>query len=107
MKSKLIVLFLVLFTLRIEAALSQTPKLRQIPTETTTKPLNQIPTTLANNYDETAKPQEEPLEPTPETSSTTTEPINQTPTTTTKKPVILDETTTKEDTGEFVEPLDP
>jgi hypothetical protein len=99
-KSKLIVLFLVLFTLRIEAALSQTPK-----------PLNQIPTTLANNYDETAKPQEEPLEPTPETSSTTTEPINQTPTTTTKKPVILDETTTKEDTkedtGEFVEPLDP
>lgn len=100
MKSKLIALFLVLFTLRIEAALSQTPK-----------PLNQIPTTLANNYDETAKPQEEPLEPTPETSSTTTEPINQTPTTTTKKPVILDETTTKEDTkedtGEFVEPLDP
>ena len=45
MKSKLIALFLVLFTLRIEAALSQTPKLRQTPTQTTTKPVNKTPTT--------------------------------------------------------------
>jgi hypothetical protein len=44
MKSKLIALFLVLFTIRIEAALSQTTQPRQTTTQTTTKPVNKTPT---------------------------------------------------------------
>jgi hypothetical protein len=44
MKSKLIALFLILFPLRIEAALAQTTQPRQTPTQTTTKPVNKTPT---------------------------------------------------------------
>jgi hypothetical protein len=44
MESKLIALFLVLFTIRIEAALSQTTQPRQTPTINPTKPVNKTPT---------------------------------------------------------------
>ena len=72
MKSKLIALFLVLFTIRIEAALSQTTQPRQTPTQTTTKPVNKTPTsptlkpvTPVNNNVETSTEEtaEEPAEP--------------------------------------------
>ena len=72
MESKLIALFLVLFTIRIEAALSQTTQPRQTTTQTTTKPVNKTPTsptlkpvTLVNNNVETSTEEtaEEPAEP--------------------------------------------
>lgn len=52
MKFKLIILFLILFPLRIEGAIAkptegipQTPKPRQTPTQTTTQPIKPTPTT--------------------------------------------------------------
>ena len=72
MESKLIALFLVLFTIRIEAALSQTTQPRQTPTINPTKPVNKTPTsptlkpvTLVNNNVETSTEEtaEEPAEP--------------------------------------------
>jgi hypothetical protein len=83
MESKLIALFLVLFTIRIEAALSQTTQPRQTPTINPTKPVNKTPTVTEQSR--SATPTSKPVTP-----------VNNNV-----------ETSTEETTEESAEPLDP